>query len=248
MNSEAMNSEVMKSESMQSEAMNSQAMNSESMSSDAINPDAARQAGAVRRPICDTCQRPQTTCICQWITPVRSAIELLILQHPLEAGHAKGSARLLHLCVQASQLSIGETFEPALLDALLHAHGRHPVLLYPELPGQQSLGLAPAPPLDPALLASPGQVRLIVLDASWRKSRKMLYLNPGLQSLPRLTLQAMPPSHYRIRKAHAPDQLSSMEAAAYAMMRLDPRAGHYAALLESFDGFVAQQEQQGGLK
>ena len=34
----------------------------------------------------------------------------------------------------------------------------------------------------------------------------MLYLNPALQALPRFTLRAMPPSHYTIRKAHAPDQ------------------------------------------
>ena len=64
----------------------------------------------------------------------------------------------------------------------------------------------------------------MVLDATWRKSRKMLYLNPGLQALPRLALQGdLPASRYgALRKAHAPGQLSTLEAAACALQRLAP--------------------------
>jgi DTW domain-containing protein YfiP len=51
----------------------------------------------------------------------------------------------------------------------------------------------------------------------------------------------MPASHYRIRRAHAPDQLSTLEATAYALMRLDGGAARFAPLIEAFDGFVAQQ-------
>jgi DTW domain-containing protein YfiP len=51
----------------------------------------------------------------------------------------------------------------------------------------------------------------------------------------------MPASHYRIRKAHAPDQLSTLEATAYALMRLDGSEARYAPLIDAFDGFVAQQ-------
>jgi DTW domain-containing protein YfiP len=114
------------------------------------------------------------------------------------------------------------------------------VLLYPDTPGDRSLGIAPPPPLDPATLAS-SRLRLVIVDATWRKSRKMLYLNPALQALPRYTLRAMPPSHYRIRKAHAPDQLSTLEAAAYALMQVDAEPARFQALLEAFDGFVGQQ-------
>ena len=42
--------------------------------------------------------------------------------------------------------------------------------------------------LAPALLHDPSRLRLIVLDGTWRKSRKMLYRNPLLQQLPRLSL------------------------------------------------------------
>ncbi|HEU4372481.1 MAG TPA: DTW domain-containing protein, partial [Telluria sp.] len=50
----------------------------------------------------------------------------------------------------------------------------------------------------------------------------------------------MPESHYRIRKAHAPDQLSTLEATAYALMRLQAPE-RFEPLLAAFDGFVAQQ-------
>jgi DTW domain-containing protein len=198
-------------------------------------------ATTAKRAMCAACLRAQTACICRWTTPVASSVELLILQHPLEVANAKGSARLLHLCVAGSTLLAGETFPADALDALLTRGARTPVLLYPDTADDKSLGIAAAPPLAPALLQAPSAVRLVVLDGTWRKSRKMLYLNPPLQRLPRLALQGMPASHYRIRKAHAPDQLSTLEAASFALMRLDGGESPFLPLLAAFDGFVAQQ-------
>ena len=186
-----------------------------------------------RREGCAACLRAQSACICAWVRPVSVATGLLILQHPLEVANAKNSARLLHLCVEGSVLAVGETFDAAALDALLHADGRTPVLLYPETPG------APAAPAHS--LAPPEGLRLVVLDATWRKSRKMLHLNPILQSLPRLALQDMPASNYRIRKAHAPDQLSTLEATAHALGQVGAGFALLAPLFEAFDGFVQQQ-------
>jgi len=197
-----------------------------------------------RRATCAACLRAQSACICRFVRPVDSSVELLVLQHPLEVRNAKNSARLLHLCLPGSRLLVGESFVPAELDAALHADGRTPLLLYPETPGEAALGLPAPPPLAAAALERPASLRLVLLDATWRKSRKMLYLNSSLQNLPRLALRALPPSAYRIRKAHAPDQLSSLEAAAYALSQLEERPGHYAPLFEAFDGFVEQQSER----
>ncbi|MDY0963744.1 MULTISPECIES: tRNA-uridine aminocarboxypropyltransferase [Massilia] len=190
----------------------------------------------MKRPTCPTCLRAQSTCICHWIAHVEPEARLLVLLHPLETGNAKNSGRLLHLSVAGSELIVGETFDADVLDNLLHADGRTPVLLYPQTPDDRSV---PPPPALPSLPAS--MLRLVVLDATWRKSRKMLYLNPGLQKLPRLALSDVAPSNYRIRKAHAPHQLSSLEAAAQALGQLECDGGRYGALLEAFDGFVSQQ-------
>lgn len=192
-----------------------------------------------RRERCAICLRAQSGCICHWVRPLPHKVEILLLQHPLEVHNAKGSARLLHLSLPNSRLVAGESFAAGELDALLA--GKHNVLLYPDTPGDRSLGIAPPPPLDASLLLDPAGLRLVVLDATWRKSRKMLYLNPALQRLPRLPLRDTPPSHYLIRKAHAPDQLSTLEATCYALMQLENKAPHFEPLITAFDGFVAQQ-------
>lgn len=198
-----------------------------------------------KRLVCPRCMRPQQTCICRWSASIAHTVEVLILQHPLEAGHAKGSARLLNLSLPDSRMVVGEVFDEQELNMLLHApftpgaQGRHPILLYPETP--HDAGMAqPAVPAD-LPWAEPGKLRLVVLDGTWRKSRKMLYANPLLQALPRLALHDAPPSQYVIRKAHGTHQLSTLEASCYALMRLEADEAKYLPLLDAFKGFVAQQ-------
>ncbi|HJV75072.1 MAG TPA: tRNA-uridine aminocarboxypropyltransferase [Noviherbaspirillum sp.] len=204
-----------------------------------------------KRAVCTRCLRPQQTCICHWITPTVHAVEVLILQHPLEVANAKGSARLLHLSLPHSQLIVGETFAEQALHELLYAPfpyqeevraaPHQTILLYPHTPGSTAAGMQQAPLLDPAPLQYPEKTRLVILDSTWRKSRKMLYANTLLQALPRLPLQHMPASQYTIRKAHAPDQLSTLEASCYALMQLEGDEEKYQPLLKAFGGFVIQQ-------
>ena len=194
--------------------------------------------------MCAACLRPCVTCICRFAAPVAPAVDVLILQHPLEVSNAKGSARLLHLCLPGSTMATGEAFEEPVLQELLYAGNRRPVLLYPELADERSLGIAPPPAFDPS--ADPATLRLVVLDGTWRKSRKMLYLNRALQALPRLPLTRVPASHYTIRKAHLPDQLSTLEAACYALMQLEDNVQKFEQLLAGFDGFVAQYASAAG--
>jgi DTW domain-containing protein YfiP len=169
--------------------------------------------------------------------PVVQPTEVLILQHPLEVHHAKNSAGLLHRSLPTSRLLVGEQFEgPTLSAALQEPH--YTVLLYP--PSNYAGHVASAP-LDAARLADPSQVRLVVLDATWRKSRKMLHQSPWMQGLPRLSLDASQVSLYTIRKAHKPGQCSTLEATCAALAQLQGDARPYAALLQAFQGFVAQQ-------
>ncbi len=170
-----------------------------------------------------------------------------MLQHPLEVTQAKGSARLLCMSLQHSRLVTGEAFDEAELNALLTApwagtassyKPRQAVLLYP------ATLLCPAPSWPPEVARVSEDLRhlrLVVLDGTWRKSRKMLHLNPLLQTLPRLALSDLSPSNYRIRKAHLPDQLSTLEATCAALAQLEGDARPFDPLLHAFDGFVEQQ-------
>ena len=190
---------------------------------------------------CPTCLRPHSACICAWVTPLAHQAEVLILQHPLEVDHAKGSARLLHLSLPHSKLVVGEVFDDTVLRGLLTAPwqaaaGAAPraVLLYPETDDGTSA------PLDPAWLHHPALIRLVVLDGTWRKSRKMLHQNPLLQQLPRLALKDLPASHYHVRQAHRPHQRSTLEATCAALAQIEGDSPRLMLLLAAFDGFVAQ--------
>ena len=190
--------------------------------------------------------------------PLASAVALLILQHPREQREPKGTARLLHLAVAGSRLRVGALW-PASLEASVpaavagagpgaepdeaHAGLRRDLLLYPATPGDDAL--AEPPPLNPDWLAAPLQLRLVAIDGTWRKARRMLYDSPWLQSLPRYSLPDAAPSRYqRIRRARGAGQLSTFEAAVWALAQLQPGWGPapLAALWAAFDAFVDQQQ------
>jgi DTW domain-containing protein len=207
-----------------------------------------------KRLCCTSCLRPLTSCICEHIERVDNQVELIILQHPLEVHNAKNSGRLLHLCFNNSQLHIGEQFDELFFTHLLETQPeistKHTVnlLLYPDTPDGKSLGLLSPTTIDLNALknsltsAQKIHLRLWVLDATWRKSRKMLYLNKPLQTMPRMNLSNCLSSIYTIRKAHNKNQLSTLEASCYALQALEQHTIDYTPVLNAFLAFIKQRQ------
>jgi len=192
-----------------------------------------------KRPFCVQCLRPMRTCICALAVELNNRVELCIVQHPEEANNAKNTAGLLLASLKNNQKITGEVFDQTYLHAQLFAAGKQPLLLYPPTPDEKSLGLQSPSPLPDLTTIPAEQLRLVLLDATWRKSRKMLYLNPMLQALPRFSLHNPPPGIYKIRKADSENQLSTLEASCYALEQLEP-GSHYQQLIAAFRCFVDQ--------
>lgn len=198
---------------------------------------------SLSRQRCARCRRALQGCWCACVRPVHNPIHLLILQHPDETHQAKNTATLLHRCLSNSTLQVGEQFEPP-------HHTAGLALLYPGTPGDT---LLPAPAAWPSAPSGIPIHTLITLDATWRKSRRMLHENPWLAALPRMSLRSTPPSRYVIRRARGDDQRSTLEACALALAQLDgdnavaPVDGgsdadisqRYAPLWEAMEAFVA---------
>ncbi|WP_119157656.1 tRNA-uridine aminocarboxypropyltransferase [Caldimonas tepidiphila] len=183
------------------------------------------------RATCVHCLRPQATCLCTLARPTAHRTEVLVLQHPQEQRQAKNSVALLRLSLAHCEVVVGERFAPAALQALLHRPGRDTRLLYPDVPA------APAPPA-PGMTEAP--LRLVVIDATWRKSLRMLLEHPTLAALPRLSLDAPAPTRYRaIRAARRADQVSTLEATVQALAMLEGPSFDAAPLLDAFGCFVA---------
>lgn len=200
-----------------------------------------------KRPLCEHCLRPLKTCLCKHIQSTENQVSLVILQHPQEVHEAKNSGRLLHLCLKNSHIHIGETFTEDFFTQI-QSDQRYNLLLYPDTPEGKSLGIPFPPEIESWRLNgkddanAPAGLRLWILDATWRKSRKMLYLNKALQAMPRLSLDNCPASIYTIRKAHSENQLSSLEASCYALQKLEANRVNYTPVLEAFAAFVAEQQ------
>jgi DTW domain-containing protein len=169
------------------------------------------------RAVCPRCERPVVTCLCATLpAPLAVRTELVILQHSAEAGHAKNTAAFLTLGLSpAARLLRGETFDRALA-------GAGAALLYP---GGSAASL-------PARID-----RLILLDGSWRQSRRLLAANPWLAALPRLSLPEQS-GHYALRRAHRPGQLSTFEAGMHALAQLEGEPERLAPLWSAFFAFV----------
>jgi DTW domain-containing protein YfiP len=194
-----------------------------------------------KRLLCNQCQLAMANCICKFAVSIDNPVELLVLQHPKETSEAKNTIRLLQLCTQNMQVITGEKFEHEEIFANLYHDQKIPLLLYPETKELTALGLATPAALPDLSNIELSRIRLVLIDATWKKSRKMLYLNPSLQNLPRLPLQNLPDSLYSIRKAHNQNQLSSLEACCYAWRQLENNPSAHSELLTAFVGFVEQQ-------
>lgn len=155
-----------------------------------------------------------------------------MLQHPQEQRQAKNSVTLLRLSLAHCEVVVGDRFAPEVLEALLQRPGRDTRLLYPDVPA------APAPTAPKPAAGAP--LRLVVIDATWRKSLRMLLEHPALAALPRLSLEAPAPTRYRvIRAARRADQVSTLEATVQALALLEAPCFDAAPLLNAFGQFVA---------
>lgn len=184
------------------------------------------------RPRCPHCLRALSGCICAIARPIKTDTTVTIIQHPSEERRWKGTGRLLHLCLPSSRLIVEENIPATLLDST----NQHTVLLYPAESDE--------PQIDSNDLCA-SNTQLIILDGTWRKSRKLLHLNPALNALPRLRLpDPIPTSHYRIRKAEKDGQLATIEAAALALDQLEPQHAVFDHLSNVFEAFVTHIEAQ----
>jgi DTW domain-containing protein YfiP len=188
------------------------------------------------RAACVRCLRPQATCLCALARPTAHRTEVLVLQHPQEQRQAKNSVALLRLSLANCEVVVGERFAPGALQALLQRPGRDTRLLYPDVPASP----APAPSSAQGTTTAAAPLRLVVIDATWRKSLRMLLEHPALAALPRLSLDAPAPTRYRaIRAARRADQVSTLEATVQALAMLEGPSFDGAPLLDAFDRFVA---------
>lgn len=129
-------------------------------------------------------------------------MDLLIIQHASETKHAINTARIAGLGIKNCEILVGEDFSHSntLKQKLAN---QHTCLLFPTqnaIPTQQFITEQSKPEL------------CVIIDGTWRKAKRIYFVNPALQQLPAVALTNLPPSNYKIRKAPDPNALSTIEA------------------------------------
>jgi DTW domain-containing protein YfiP len=191
------------------------------------------------RAVCRKCHRPEKVCICDFISPVENRVEIGILQHPTEAKQIKGTAILAALSLQKAKLWVSESVEEVSdLLAWLNNH-KQTYLLYPPTEEQNSSTQVHRTEQLKAIPAEDYQV--LVLDGTWRKTFKMLQLNQQLADLSRVVLEPETESKYIVRKQKDQNSLSTVEAVAELLSRLESDAEKFQPLLQAFESMQQQQ-------
>jgi DTW domain-containing protein len=192
--------------------------------------------------------KPAVPGVCDTIAPFDNRIEVLILQHPQEQDRALATAGLTVRHFRRAMLKVGLSW-PSLTKILGRPADPHRwAVLY--LGSAKAAALAPdreivvlnrkgeAEPNPDALLRDIEGV--VLLDGNWSQAKALWWRNAWMLKCRRVILGPRRPSRYgRLRREPRRDSLSTIEAAAMLVSRLENRPEIEAALMASFEKMLA---------
>lgn len=159
---------------------------------------------------CPRCWIRHEFCLCAEIPQVATRTQVVIVRHAREADKSTGTARMAGLALpNSAMIDFGEESEP--VDDELKPFTDGAWLLFP--------AEEDAPPLPVTPPKS-----LIVIDGTWRQTRRMLKKLPSLVGLPRMALPAKATAPLRLRESTSPDNRSTLEAIADGLTLLEGEA------------------------
>jgi DTW domain-containing protein YfiP len=168
-----------------------------------------------KRQMCASCYYPQSTCLCAWIHPITAPLNIIVLQHPKEATHAKNTVKLLTLGLTKITVLQGETPEDwKKLAREVTNQPQNYCLFYPH---QQSTSLESLASQEQKARYFPANHNVIFIDASWRKALKIWHLNPWLLLCSSWHFANPPDNRYHIRHTTQKSSLSTLESVVYVL-------------------------------
>lgn len=150
------------------------------------------------------CLMRREVCLCPSVPRIETRVRFVIVRHIVERLRTSNTGRLAALALPNSEILEYGDLEP--LDESKLA-GEDTWLLYPAPSSQPPVGTLPK--------------RLIVLDATWRQSRKMFSRLAPLRGLPCLAVKPSDRAIVRLRRPSGEDGMSTIEAIAAAVARLE---------------------------
>ncbi len=198
---------------------------------------------------CPHCRKPPALCVCGGIERIDNKVSLLILQHPQEQDRELGTARLTALHFKDALLKIGLSW-PSLSKILGRSTDpQRWAILY--LGSVKAAAVLPDRDIvvvnrngnavdhqEQALREIEG---IILLDGTWSQAKALWWRNAWMLKCKRVVLGPKHPSRYgRLRREPRGDGLSTIEAAAMLLARLEHKPEIETALHATFERLLAR--------
>lgn len=171
---------------------------------------------------CPRCWILQAHCICPTVPQVPTRTEVVVVRHERESWKSTGTARIAALAMPNLKL----------LDYCEDAEPARSTL--PSLVDGARL-LFPTP--DAGVLEPTEVRRVILLDGTWRQTRRMYTKLPALHPVPKLALPDKAPRVLRLRESKFEAGRSTLEAIAETIALLEGEAAA-APLFALHDAYV----------
>ena len=203
-------------------------------------------------PDCPHCLKPPALCVCEGIARIDNKVSLLILQHPQEQDRELGTARLTVLHFRHALIKIGLSW-PSLSKILGRTTDpQRWAILY--LGSVKAAALLPDRDVvvvnrngnavdhqDQVLREIEG---IILLDGTWSQAKALWWRNAWMLKCKRVVLAPKRPSRYgKLRREPRGDGLSTIEAAAMLLARLERKPEIETALHATFERLLARYRQ-----
>jgi DTW domain-containing protein YfiP len=175
---------------------------------------------------CFGCGVPRKVCLCDQVEPSAVAPNIVILRHPEERKKTLSTVSLIKQRYPAVLVKEGETFSPLRYKQL--------ALLFPDGGNGVERSAVKQRWADSGSSTKDRTAdTLLLLDATWRKAKRMLHENDWLAALPRVSITPKVLSDYLLRKVPDANALSTVEV--FAMVEED------AELQDLFRVFMQKQ-------
>ncbi|TDO99686.1 tRNA-uridine aminocarboxypropyltransferase [Marinomonas balearica] len=166
----------------------------------------------MQRSQCGQCGFVERQCVCRFIQQARVPQRVVIIQDIKESKHAKNTVGLLQLAVPQTEV-VGIHVDDDVSQCFDGLTAQNTALIYPS---------ACAEMIEPLENSDKFQIdNLVLIDATWRRAKRIWLSNPSLQRLPAFTFREAPKSVYGVRKAPSIESLSTFEASIYALEQLN---------------------------
>ena len=169
-------------------------------------------APLLSRRYCLGCGVPRKLCLCNQVEVSRIEPPIIILRHPEERSKTVSTVSLIKQRYPQVLVKEGEIFSP-----LRH---ENMALMFPDADTEMDpLSRNGASNAAGSLDSLGEQKTFVLLDATWRKAKRMLHENTWLTALPRVSIEPAALSDYLLRKVPSANALSTVEV--FAMIQND---------------------------